>query len=94
MCQSGQDPKVVNDLIEQVLDYYWPYNERDRDGKSYGTVEELCKMFGIEALGAYIVPTWEQYEVKYNKRFGKEMCTRELDKFFLTETIRTWDHDE
>ena len=93
MCQSGQDPKEVNALIETILDFYWPYHDRQRDGGS-SEAKRLWKLFGFKDKGRPIIRAWARYEVKYNKRFGKKACTRELDKFFLTETLRMWDHHD
>ncbi len=91
MCQSGQDSKEVNDLIEQILDYYWPYDGRRRGRCDHHKAKSLWKLFGLKAEGKSIIRAWAQYESTYNKHFGERMCTRELDKFFLTETLRIWE---
>jgi len=90
LCQSGQDPKEVNELLEAVLDGYWPLEIRDA-ASTTSEEQKLANIFELNTSALGLVHTWAEWEEKYDERFGDEACTRELDKFFLIKTIVEWD---
>lgn len=93
MCQSGQDPKEVNQLLETVLDDFWPLEKRNLAWSDplHLALLALLSEFDLGTDKDCAVERWGYYEKKYEERFGEETCTRELDKFFLIKTIAEWE---